>query len=99
MSDKIPECPLIFAGVMAGKSGYSACRRFECAWWDLERRMCCIAAAARQPAEAREKERTIVESLHLYDQEEIFPDCTVQVLRNSVTGATSVGWWENQHEQ
>lgn len=31
-----------------------------------------------------------------YDVEEIHPDCTVQVLRNSETGAVSVGWWENK---
>lgn len=43
--------------------------------------------------------RMEVQMFPLYDQEEIFPDCTVQVLRNSVTGETSVGWWENKHEQ
>ena len=31
----------------------------------------------------------------LYDREEIFPDCTVQVLTNTATGQTSVGWWLN----
>lgn len=34
---------------------------------------------------------------NLYDQEEIFTDCTVQVWTNSVTGETSVGWWRNNH--
>lgn len=33
--------------------------------------------------------------LNLYDQEEIHDNCTVQILRNSYTGAVSVGWWEN----
>ena len=32
----------------------------------------------------------------LFDREEIFPDCTVQVLTNTATGRTSVGWWENK---
>lgn len=31
----------------------------------------------------------------IYDIEEIHPNCTVQILRNSVTGEVSVGWWEN----
>lgn len=31
----------------------------------------------------------------IYDIEEIHPNCTVQILRNSVTGEISVGWWEN----
>lgn len=32
----------------------------------------------------------------IYDITETHPDCTVQVLKNSTTGAVSVGWWENQ---
>lgn len=34
---------------------------------------------------------------NLYDKEEIYPDCTVQVLTNTVTGETSIGWWPNSH--
>ena len=34
--------------------------------------------------------------LNLYDQEEIHDNCTVQILRNSYTGAVSVGWWDNE---
>ena len=30
----------------------------------------------------------------IYDLEEIHRGCTVQVLKNSTTGETSVGWWE-----
>lgn len=33
--------------------------------------------------------------INVYDEEEIYPDCTVQVLKNSVTGKVSVGWWKN----
>ena len=35
---------------------------------------------------------------NLFDQEEIHPNCTVQILRNSITGEVSVGWWENEDE-
>lgn len=38
--------------------------------------------------------RTTVET-NMYDKEETFPDCTVQVLTNTATGETSVGWWKN----
>ena len=31
----------------------------------------------------------------LYDVEETHDNCTVQVWRNSVTGESSIGWWEN----
>ena len=34
--------------------------------------------------------------LNLYDEEEIYPNCTVQVLHNSITDEYSVGWRENQ---
>ena len=33
---------------------------------------------------------------NIYDIEEIHENCTVQVLRNSLTGEVSVGWWENE---
>jgi len=33
---------------------------------------------------------------NIFDQEEIHPNCTVQILKNSVTGEVSVGWWENE---
>lgn len=31
----------------------------------------------------------------IYDQEEVYDNCTVQILTNTVTGEVSVGWWEN----
>lgn len=31
----------------------------------------------------------------IYDTQEIHKNCTVQIWRNSKTGAVSVGWWEN----
>ena len=33
---------------------------------------------------------------NLYDMEETYPNCTVQILRNSVTGDVSVGWVRNE---
>lgn len=35
---------------------------------------------------------------NVYDQEQIYRDCTVQVLTNTATGAVSVGWWQNDKE-
>lgn len=32
---------------------------------------------------------------NFFDKEEIYPNCTVQVLTNTVTGEVSVGWWDN----
>ena len=31
-----------------------------------------------------------------YDKEEIFENCTVQVLTNTATGEVSIGWWKNE---
>lgn len=42
-----------------------------------------------------ESEYTVLE-MNVFDEEEIYPNCTVQVLRNSVTGEVSVGWWRNE---
>ena len=35
---------------------------------------------------------------NLFDKEEIYKNCTVQVLTNTVTGEVSVGWWKNDKE-
>lgn len=35
---------------------------------------------------------------NIYDKEEIFRGCIVQVLRNSVTGDVSVGWWKEEND-
>lgn len=34
----------------------------------------------------------VVDSLRVYDSEEIYTDCTVQILHNSITGEASLGW-------
>lgn len=34
-----------------------------------------------------------IQSINMFDEEEIIHNCTVQILRNSVTGEVSVGWW------
>ena len=36
--------------------------------------------------------------LNLFDQEEIIYPATVQILRNSITGDESVGWWQGSPE-
>ena len=49
----------------------------------------------------KEKEELIRKALEegdYFDEEEIIPDCTVQVLRNSKTGEVSYGWWRNVKE-
>lgn len=43
-----------------------------------------------------EKEKIEVNDVDIFDQEEIYPNCTVQVLTNTVTGKVSVGWWKNE---
>lgn len=45
-----------------------------------------------------EDDRILDVDMDIYDQEEIYPNCTVQVLTNTVTGKVSVGWWRNDVE-
>lgn len=33
--------------------------------------------------------------VNLYEEVELHTNCTVQILRNALTGELSVGWWEN----
>lgn len=44
--------------------------------------------------EKQEWKKPIAVETNIYDTEEIHHNCTVQVLRNSVTGDVSVGWWK-----
>lgn len=37
--------------------------------------------------------------MEFYNQEEIYENCTVQVLSNTYTGRTSVGWWQNKEKE
>ena len=34
--------------------------------------------------------------INVYDEVELHENCAVEILRNSVTGEESVGWWENE---
>lgn len=36
-----------------------------------------------------------VENDDYFEEEELYPDCTVQILRHKKTGEISVGWWRN----
>lgn len=40
-----------------------------------------------------EEEETV--EVNLYEEVELHTNCTVQILRNVLTGELSVGWWEN----
>lgn len=37
--------------------------------------------------------------INIFDEEEIYPNCTVQIWRNSVTGDVSIGWWKNADKE
>ena len=34
--------------------------------------------------------------MNLFDEEELHPNATVQILRNTITGVVSIGWWDNE---
>lgn len=46
--------------------------------------------------EKQEGKKPITVETNIYDIEEIHHGCIVQILRNSVTGETSVGWWKEK---
>lgn len=68
--------------------------------WEREKGHCCRLGIMRPfdwyCADGRSTEPEIeVDEINLYDEEELHHNCTVQILRNSITGEVSVGWWEN----
>ena len=42
-------------------------------------------------------EVTTLESAGIYDIVEEIPNCCVQILKNSVTGEISIGWYDNDN--
>ena len=42
---------------------------------------------------------TLEVETNVFDEEEVHPNCTVQIWRNSVTGDVSIGWWENTEKE
>ena len=51
----------------------------------------------RQVCQNRERKFGNIQRVetNFYDKEELHENCTVQVLTNTRTGQTSVGWWKN----
>lgn len=37
--------------------------------------------------------------MNVYDEEEVHPNCTVVIWRNSITGEESWGWKDNEEEE
>ena len=86
------QCPLF--------SNCDACEGHECECGLLG----CIGYEDEISEDHRRDDCPLVElqeqtvETNIYDQEEIHPNCTVQILKNSVTGEVSVGWWENEDD-
>lgn len=66
---------------------HSCCGRSDKRWTDLHT---AVYAWNRRPRILRKVETCF------YDKEEIYENCTVQVLTNTGTGDVSVGWWKNE---
>ena len=49
-------------------------------------------------AEIESDPKIIVNSIGIFDIEELHTNCTVQILRNSITGEESIGWWDNEEQ-
>ena len=60
---------------------------------DLTREVLNMAISA---LEKQEGKKPIAVETNIYDQEEIHHGCAVQILRNSVTGDVSIGWWKEK---
>lgn len=43
-----------------------------------------------------EENKILKVETNIFNKEEIYENCTVQVLTNTVTEEISVGWWKNE---
>ena len=60
-------------------------------WDDLKMKTSSMLSDLGKEEEA--KPIIEVNAMYLYDQEEIYHNCAVQVLTNTATGEQSWGWW------
>lgn len=49
----------------------------------------------KEPRNEHQEGEIVSVHMNIFDEEEVYTNCTVQILRNSVTGETSIGWWPN----
>ena len=67
-------------------------------YYNLQEKYDCggISEDEWQKIEDFYRERSALVECNVFDKETTYTDCTVQILENSVTGETSVGWWRNE---
>lgn len=56
----------------------------------------CSYREKAPPKKKRDTSIIINIDTNIFDIEEIYPNCTVQILRNSITGVIRIGWWRNE---
>ena len=59
-------------------------------FWNKKRK------SKKEPKTEHQEEEIVSVHMNIFDEEEIYENCTVQILRNSVTGEVSIGWWPNE---
>lgn len=74
--------------------GYTPTFDRETELFDLTKR--CPNCGAKMDRKENGDAKKIELAIGFYDQEEIYENCTVQILTNSKTGETSIGWWKNE---
>lgn len=67
-------------------------------YYNLQEKYDCggISEDEWQKIEDFYRKRSALVECNVFDKETTYTDCTVQILENSVTGETSVGWWRNE---
>lgn len=60
---------------------------------ELEWKQMCLELAQRTLAQVEKEKPTQAVETNIYNKEETIEGCTVQILTNTATGETSVGWW------
>lgn len=83
--------PCIFrgAGIECPKDEFNTEKCDSCGWNPLieRKRVKRILSGEEEHVET-----------NIFNVEEVHPDCTVQILRNTITGEQSIGWWENNDD-
>lgn len=74
----------------------SPCEPAECPFYQEIVNAPAVEAEPVGRGNMREGQQIEKVEINFFDKEEIYENCTVQVLTNTTTGAVSVGWWQNE---
>lgn len=77
-------------------SVFGNCKQFNVALRVIDGVIGIVKKLVSEEEQKAENQANYKIEMNLFDEMEIYHNCTVQVLHNTITDEYSVGWWDNE---